>query len=345
MFHKIGAGVWESDGQVHVYGEFLKILYKIFGVSFWLGEVASVFTYSLCLLLFVELGLMLGVRERLVQCVLLFGLLPSPAIHCSVTFRESYQVLGLLGTLLALLKLRQGELFWPWPLLGISLVALVVMHQSMIFYAAILLFGGLPWALRGSGGVALILGGVLAIGSAFVLPKALDRVEKMSDGYRALERGNFLEYASKYREKVELARSDYGVKMSYDDPISFCVSALLIVFMYFVAPLPWQVSSVMDYYAFLEVAIRIMLFAGFYLQWRQADATVRERMTLMFGAALLLELMWSIGTTNWGTSLRHHVVAYGVFVLLGLPYFRLTKLDPDLSHLLERRARRKATAV
>ena len=146
---------------------------------------------------------------------------------------------GLLGMLLALLKLRQGQLFWPWPLLGLSVVALVVMHQSMVFYAVLVLFAGIPWALRGSGAVAPILFFLVLSSSMVVVPKLLDRVEKISHGYRALERGNLLDYATKYREGVELARSDYGVKISTDDAVSFCASGTLVVLMYFIAPLPW----------------------------------------------------------------------------------------------------------
>jgi hypothetical protein len=30
-----------------------------------------------------------------------------------------------------------------------------------------------------------------------------------------------------------------------------------------------------------------------------------------------LEMLWSFGTTNWGTAMRHHLLAYGVITILG----------------------------
>ena len=36
-------------------------------------------------------------------------------------------------------------------------------------------------------------------------------------------------------------------------------------------------------------------------------------------------MIWSVGTTNWGTAIRHHVTAIGVLCLLGfmLPNIKL----------------------
>ena len=32
-----------------------------------------------------------------------------------------------------------------------------------------------------------------------------------------------------------------------------------------------------------------------------------------------MEFMWAMGTVNWGTATRHHLVGYSVIVLLGAP--------------------------
>ena len=32
-----------------------------------------------------------------------------------------------------------------------------------------------------------------------------------------------------------------------------------------------------------------------------------------------MELVWAMGTINWGTATRHHVPGYSVIVLLGVP--------------------------
>ena len=35
-----------------------------------------------------------------------------------------------------------------------------------------------------------------------------------------------------------------------------------------------------------------------------------------------IELIWSIGTINWGTAFRHHTVAYGLLVLASIAAYR-----------------------
>ena len=342
VFHNVGAGILKGDG-FEPYCLWLRVLYKCLGVSFWLGEEASVFVYALSLLVFAELSVQLGVRSKLNQCVLLFGLMPSPAIHCSVTFRESYQVLGLLGAFWAMISLRQQARISSAAALGLSLLLVVYMHQSLAVYAVIFICLGIPWALQGKGHGGAIALALLMMGP-LLLPGLIGAFQSRSRVARVLTEGDILSYASSYRENINNARSDYGVKLDVSDPIAFFETLVIIVFMYFLAPLPWQFSALMDYYAFFEAVVRCLLFFGFLAELLRAPPELMSRRLFVFLAAFSLELMWSIGTTNWGTALRHHVVAFAPFVLLGMPYYRFGVLNPELEALLHRRARRQSSA-
>lgn len=337
-FHNIGAGI-SSESQP--YGEFLRVIYKIFGVSFWLGEEASVLTFSFCLILFVELARMLEAERGLGLGILLFGLMPSPAIHCSVTFRESYQVLGFLGSALALFRLRSKITGRDAALFVFSAGIVVFMHHGLVVWVVALFALGLPWALQGRGQGGTLLALVLVVAGPLSLPKLMNALQNDSAASRAYYQGRFLEYAMEYRTHIVEARSDYGLTIETDSIPTFVVTAGLVVAMYFLAPLPWQISSPMDYYAFLEVVVRAALLFGALQLLARSKGEVRQRRLVLLWMALGLELLFSIGTTNWGTSLRHHVVAYGAFVLLGISYFGGITLDPELDGLLRRRERRK----
>lgn len=343
FFHETGAAIARGAGPPNAthYASFLGALYRVFGTSFWLGETASVVAYSLSLLVMAKLASLLKQEHRLAACILVYGLMPSPAIHCSVTFRESYQALAFLATGLALLTLRATGKNWAWPLLASSLLVLIFLHQGLALFALFVLAIGVPWALRGRGSFGLILATGFLIIFPWVAPKLVESLESESDVARAISQGNFAEYATTYRDFITKARSDYGVKIDSSDPVSLIQTSALVMLMYFVAPLPWQVSSVMDYYAFFEVVVRTALLYGTLRRALSTHGEQKQYMLVLLSMFFVLEFMWAAGTTNWGTSLRHHVVAFGVLTLLGVPYFSGVTLDPEYTHLERRRALRK----
>ena len=338
-FHNFAAGIWVSTRQP--YATFLGYIYKLLGVSFWLGEECSVLAFALSTILLAETAKLLQMERRLLPALVVFGLMPSPAIHCSVTLRESYQVFGFLGTIYSLLRLRAAPVWWCFPLLSLSLACVVIMHQGLALFAVAALLVGLPWAMQGRGQYPAVLALTLITSSPLLLPKMLEKLEKSSSAVRAISEGRMMEYAATYRDNIEQARSDYGVSIEQGDFLSFSSSVLAVVFMYFVAPLPWQASSILDFYALFEVVVRLILLYGCIRQLNQNVGENRKRILFVLLAAMGLELMWALGTANWGTALRHHVVTFGAFALLGAPSLSLTTFDPDLAALENRRLRRK----
>lgn len=338
-FHNFAAGIWQSNRQP--YADMLGVIYKILGVSFWLGEECSVLVFAFSIILLAEIAKFVGLEQRLLPVLVIFGMMPSPAIHCSVTLRESYQVFGFLGTIYSLLRLRAAPTWWSFPLLILSLACVVVMHQGLAIFAIVTLVAGVPWALQGRGQFPAVIALVLLTATPLILPKLLDRLESGSTAVKAISEGRIMQYAATYRENIEQARSDYGVSIEQDDFISFSSSIVAVVVMYFIAPLPWQASSVLDFYALFEVVVRCFLIYGCFQQIKQARGEQRKRMIFIMLAAVGLELMWALGTSNWGTALRHHVVAFGAFALLGSPGVSLESFDPGLASLQSRRRRRK----
>jgi hypothetical protein len=85
------------------------------------------------------------------------------------------------------------------------------------------------------------------------------------------------------------------------------------------APFPWQVENVKDIYALLESMLRFVLLFFALSSWRRSSGEVRSCYGFLLIVVLGMELMWALGTVNWGTAMRHHVPGYGVIVLLGAP--------------------------
>ncbi|MBS2034779.1 hypothetical protein JST97_07320 [bacterium] len=339
VFHEIGIG---HMNKWQPYGYFLRWMYGIFGASFWFGEQLSVLCFSISLIVLVEIQARLGMEKHALKSVLLYGLLPGPLAHCSVTMRESYQALGFLTSMWVLICIRQDgiSLRVMIPML-VALGTMVFMHQSLAVYALAIFTCGLPWALGGAqrlGGLAAVL---LVLGLPLMLPAMSSMLKDDSATLRAADEGRLLEYVASYRDNVNNARSDYGLEIETDSVAGFVVTSGMVAVMYFLAPLPWQISSTLDYYAFFEVVLRLFLLAGFVYSYKRANKEQRSCMTMLFVFTMLLEFMWAMGTTNWGTALRHHVPAFGGFVILGGALLDSFSLDPEQSRLEQRRLRRR----
>ena len=342
MFHRYGAGIYNAQAGYQPYGELLKVLYKLFGTSFWLGEVTSILCYSLSLLMVAELTARLGQERALVGVICLFGLPASPLAHRSVTMREVYQATSLLLAALALVRIRQNG---PSPkgllLLIVASLSMVYLHQSLAVFILAVWTLGIPWALRGMGGIANGIAIIAFFSLPVILPGAANLFANDSPTFRALEEGRLLNYAAAYREHVNEARSDYGVSIDTTSVPSFFMTLSAVVGLYFLAPLPWQMGSPIDLIALSENVLRMLLFFGALKLYLRSSSELKSTITLLFSLAFILELMWALGTTNWGTALRHHVPSHGLFVILGLPYWLSYWKDADFERLRRRQALRK----
>lgn len=343
MFHNMGAGIVNVQAGYQPYGEFLKVLYQIFGISFWLGEVTSILVYSLSLLALAELAARLGLEKSLTSIVLFFGLPAGALVHRSVTMREVYQSTGLLFAILALVRIRQGKLTASsLVMLSVSSASMVFLHQSLGLFVLIIWVFALPWSLKGVGSLGSTLGLIALFSAPIVLPSLTGVLASDSATVRAFEDGRLLQYAANYREHVNEARSDYGMSIDSSSILDFAATSTVVVALYFLAPMPWQMGSPIDVIACTENFLRLALFFGAYRLYRDSDNERRSTAMMVFLLAMLLECMWALGTTNWGTAMRHHVPSHGIFVLLGVPYLARFWRDSAMESLLQRRARRRA---
>jgi predicted RND superfamily exporter protein len=76
----------------------------------------------------------------------------------------------------------------------------------------------------------------------------------------------------------------------------------------------------MDIYALLESMLRFVLLFFAVSSWRRSSGEVRSYYDFLLIVVLGMELMWALGTINWGTATRHHVPGHSVIVLLGVPW-------------------------
>ena len=79
--------------------------------------------------------------------------------------------------------------------------------------------------------------------------------------------------------------------------------------------------SLVDFPVLIENCLRLWLF------WRMLHTVFTKPISIelrpvvfVLIAYLIIESVWAIGTTNWGTAIRHHIPSFGL-LLFGAYYF------------------------
>ncbi len=314
-------GAIEAGSKVYI--QYLAFFYRIFGVSKLLGQTLSIIAFSFSLLVFVKITKNLRLTRYSVGLAILYGFLPSVVIFTSITLREAYQMLFFLMSIYFALWLRKKATLPIMLMLIIGAAGLAILHNGLLVYGIFLVclsfFWGLGFSFTNWGkenplnklvGVLLIIGIVGAWATY---------ASDMGGASKALMSGEGGEYAGVYRERVGSDRSAYGGTLDTSSVITFIPSAVLVTFFYMFSPFPWQISNAADIYGALEGYLRLILIYYGLMTWYRSRGERRSQWGYLLICYFSLEFLWAIGTSNWGTAIRHHVVAYSILVIVGGP--------------------------
>jgi len=297
---------------------FVGLVYRLAGASTLLGCELSISAVLVSSWLFVALFRTLHNRDPGPLEFALYALAPSAVPFTSTPLRESFQVVFLLSACLSgalilkhLTALRLGAFL-------LSVVALAALHNGLAVYGLLLtclVAYSFTRSERRSAAstVAVILFFVACTAVWFALAGSLGGASA------AVVDGDVGEYAERYRSSSLDARAAYGIEVDASSLVGLLRTYPIALFYYFAAPLPWQASAAVDALALVENVLRLALIFAAALSIREQRSRARRLPSFLLIAGLLLECLWAMGTVNWGTAIRHHLVAYPLFVLLGSP--------------------------
>ena len=310
-------GFWNNPRVA--YTNSLGFFYRAFGVTFFLGDELSVLAFALSCVVLVKLVDLLDLRRFRVGIILLFGLLPSAVIFRSVTLRESWQALFFLLSVYWAIRLKKRPDILIFSFMLMSAFCMALLHYGLRVYAMYLILASIYWGIfcrkksvRWERQVWIFFAGLL-VAYVMTLAQKMGWVITLERGLAAVE--NFREEAS----MTAWTRATYGVMLDTSSVLGLVKTIPMIFVQYMFAPFPWQVGNVKDVYALLESMLRFALLFFAVSSWRRSSGEVRSYYNFLFIIFLGMELMWALGTINWGTATRHHVPGYGVIVLLGAP--------------------------
>jgi len=307
-----------STGGV-IYVHSLGLLYRAFGASLFFGEELSVLAFVLSCVVLVKLVEYLDLRRFCVGIILLFGLLPSAVIFRSVTLRESWQALFFLLSVYWAIRLWKRPGILNISFLLMSVLCMSMLHYGLAKYAVYLVIISLYWGIIGRKKNVRWARHLRFLFAGLLIVCVIISSQKMG---LFMTLGEAVEAGAEMRQvllKYTGVRTNFSFILDTSSVLGIVTTAPMVFVEYMFAPFPWQVENVKDIWALLESILRFLLLFFAISSWRRSSGEVRRCYSFLLITVLGMELVWALGTANWGTAVRHHVPGYSVIVLLGVP--------------------------
>lgn len=333
VFHASGVELGQSgnfsigiDGYFYI--NFLGIVYWLFGPSKLLGQELSILAFAVSCIILIKILHLLELSRYGVSALFAYGALPSTVLLGSVTLRESYQVLFFMLAIYWGIKMQmKGGVNSYLIFMIMSALVMGVFHNGLLVYAIFLIVLVMVWSLRPVTCfwnikklrlMAVFATLALMVGATYLVNAQIVRGLR---GLTVLVNGELLEATAIFRElsKMTMTRATYGVALDLSSPFTTIYASCKLYIYYLFAPFPWQINNALDVYGSMESILRLVLICFALKNWRNAYGTQRRLLGLMLILFFSMSFMWAMGTTNYGTAIRHNMVSWWVLVIIGLP--------------------------
>lgn len=297
---------------------FIGTIMGLFGDSVLVACVTACIAWGFAGILLTATAGELGADSRQLSLLAsLYAFWPSSIPLTAIPLREPFQMLFIsfatYGVTVAMLR---GRLI-GW-LMGASGALLAgTLHGALAAFAII--FGAITLTMS-----AMIGGKSLPIGRLII--SAIVALPLIYFGYNLLLSTTY-DFSSGAIDAIqnyqtgglsEVSRAEYKSRIDVGTGFSQIIFIIYGFFQYLLEPLPQRISQVRDLFLAFENFARliILLISLFSLRKKMPRDNVIIFGTLI-SCYISMELIWSVGTTNWGTAARHHLPALG-FLLLSI---------------------------
>ena len=309
---------------------YLASFYFFFTDSLLVGQVFSVIMTAFSMVFLIPICRLLGLGSYERMVIPIVFLLPAMIVFCPLTLKESHQLFFLVFSFYCFLNYVHGQQM-GW--LAGSLLSVLIMghfHRGLFPYSLFLSAGyvGMAgWETYQNHRIKqkqcwLIC--LLLLFSSALFVVWTGRIKGENEIWAFIFNGRLVEYINLFRENAleeamkKGGRATYGLVLDTQTGPGFIQSFLKILAFYHLAPFPWTAVGVKDFYAVFENAWRLLLLFFSIRFWLNAGANKRIYGFLL-GIYLSLSVLWALGTINYGTAIRHHLLGYWIIVLLGWP--------------------------
>lgn len=297
------------------YTNLLGLIYTVTINHIFIGSLLSCFAWFLSAhLLCKSFGILNVDKKSIKQALLIYSLLPSSVIYTAITIREPYQLLFMVFATYSAIQIIYQRNFKYYFLLIFSVFCFGVLHGALLAFGIIFFAGTIAVSKMRDKKVKLSIGFILSCGaSVLVIWFGFSFFGKISynldgglDNAILMYQQGLLSAAGRTDYKSDVALS------SLSDLILFIPIGL---FQYLFEPFPWKIAVLNDGIVALENILRFLLIWKVLFVKRIEQTKKRRLLNFIFISYILIETIWSIGTINWGTAVRHHLPALGFLLL------------------------------
>ena len=308
---------------------FIGLIYLLTTDSMYVTSIFSCLAWFFSGYFLIKIMNLLEVSKKK-QIILLFIyiFLPSSLLNTGLPLRESYEMLvvnmSIYSSLMWYFERSAKYLF----ILLLGMLLMTLLHMAMFAFGAIIFISTLflisisedknrVFILFPISGLAISL----IYGSTYFYQffdyyggqGVSGAGGQLADAVRVFQAGAIIDSMGSRAQYVELSLERDGLSgLLYFLPVAF--------FQYLFEPMPWRSLNLVDYVLVLENIMRaIFIFYGikglFVL-----PSLFKKIIFFLLVCYLSAEMIWAVGTTNWGTASRHHLPALGILLLLGLAF-------------------------
>ena len=331
LFHDIAVevsrfGVFDTKFNIGwIYSYFLGIIYFITTLnSIFLGSILSCLAWLASALILNQSIKLIGVQQKYRnRALILYALIPSSILFTSVTLREVYQLLFVNLLFFSSLKilLESNQKFWF--LILLSSFCMGALHFGLVLYGILgalitLYFTSIKGGKIFSMELILFYIPILSI-FLYLGINLFDQIVPFDfeDGLAAAVQT----YQSGHNE----TRAMYGYKPEIEGLLGLIIFIPISLFQYLLEPMPWKIATGLDLALFFENIIRLILIVFALKNFFTVKSDLKTVLVYSILMFFALEILWALGTVNWGSAVRHHIPAMGILMIIGICF-----LDPKL---------------
>jgi hypothetical protein len=307
---------WVLSTQFFV--QFLGLILFVLNSNEW--EVLSSFSvlsFVFSGYLFFRLISQFGSGRYIFILMFLFLYSPNYFIRSGFTLREVYEVLTLVGMIYLFFKYYENQkiidvlMLLVLALFGFHLHKVFTMLIPIILYSMFVYYSysnkkHFMWitSLVAIGGIVPFL--LLIEIPGFELASALLNFDL-----------DYLSNIAQSKFNKDYSGSYYGTQICFSSISCFIGSAIESLYYYNFYIFPWNVKSHLDIYALISGVFKLVLIINMLLIYKK----VKHGAFLMF-LFFLITIIWSFGTVNYGTAMRHGVTTFWMLLFFASFYTR-----------------------
>ena len=319
-----------------LYGWFVSIVYSLFYENRFVAQWCNIMLACSAVRFFYLTAKQLYNPRVARSLSIVFAFWPTYLLFTSILLREAFVVFGLMAGIYYLVSWQNKgrSIYLVYSCLALMLG--VAMHSGVILALAALpvavLYSQTPadklWGNRRSRVGRIFLVSTMAIAALIIFSSGV--------GLQKFSRNENLSASNIFELQNNSARNRTAY-LSDIDGSSYTQLVLQVpqrIVYFFLKPMPWDVEIMIDVVGFIDALFFLAIIIIIFTRLRSRRITRNE--LIILGIGVLVAATYAVGTSNYGTALRHRMKVLPIVLLIAVRPVTLHRIQ-QTTHLPRKR--------